>query len=78
MSVSDQTPIFITRLVDESGCRMTGGLADGGELPALGREALLDELPGPDQVGVLVEQQHHLRQAEDRLRADRLDARRCR
>ena len=33
-SVFDQTPIFITRLVDDSGCRMTGGLATAGSCRA--------------------------------------------
>jgi hypothetical protein len=32
-TVSDESPIFITRLVAESGCIMNGGLAQVGSVP---------------------------------------------
>ena len=73
-SVFDETPIFITRLVDDSGCRMTGGRATAGSRTRLGREPLLHELPDLVDVGPFLEDQHHRRQPEHRLRADRLDA----
>ena len=74
-SVFDQMPIFITRLVEESGCRITGGRATTGSRRDFGRDALLHHLPHAERIGAVVEDQHDLREPEHRLRAHRLDVR---
>ena len=45
-SVFDDMPIFSTRLVDDSGGRITGGRATAGSCARLRRQPLLHELPG--------------------------------
>ena len=75
-SVFDQTPIFMTRLVDDSGCKMTGGRATVGKLTGrLGDQPLLHELPNSQRVRSLLENQHDLRETEHRLGTHCLDVR---
>ena len=74
-SVGDVMPIFIRRLSDESGASITGGCALAGNCAAIGAETLLHVLPGFHAIGVGIEDQHHRREAEHRLRADGPDAR---
>ncbi len=75
-SVFDDTPIFSTRLVDDSGGRMHRRPRHRGQRAARRGEPLLHELPGARCRSVpSLEDQHDRRQPEHRLRAERLQAR---
>ena len=74
-SVFDQTPIFITRLVEESGCRMTGGLATVGSCRASAATRSCTSCRTCRWSAPCSKDQHDLRQAEHRLRAHRVDVR---
>ncbi len=56
---SDVRPIFMTRLSDDSGDRMTGGCAAVGRLDGDAQQPFLHELPRSHQVGALLEDHHH-------------------
>ena len=66
------TPILSTRLVDDSGEQDHRRLRRRRQPRRLDREPLLHHLPRRHQVGPLLEDQHHRRQPQHRLRADRL------
>ena len=55
---SDERPIFMTRLVDDSGGSMNGGLAQVGSAGVTWLTPLLDELPRDEQIGARLEDQH--------------------
>ena len=73
-TVSDDMPIFMTRLVAESGWIMNGGAAHVGSDGVTRRRRSCDELAGPEQVRPGLEDQHDLRQLDDRLRAHDVEA----
>ena len=50
-TVSEESPIFMTRLVDESGWIITGGAAQVGSAGVTVADALLHELPRLELVG---------------------------
>ena len=63
----------MTRLVADSGWSMTGGAAQVGSDGVICGDPLRDELAGLELVRARLEEQHDLRQLDDRLRADRLE-----
>ena len=73
-SVFDDMPIFITRLSDDSGDRMTGGRATAGSVAAT-RASRSCTSCRAGMRSVPLEDQHDRRQPEHRLRAQRLRAR---
>ena len=76
--VFEDSPIFMTRLVDDSGGIMTGGAAQVGSVGATVREALLHELPGLHEVGAALEDQLDRRQLRAPTSSACRRARRCR
>ncbi len=69
--VVDDIPIFITRLSDDSGDRMTGGLRGGGQRGRDARQTLLHQLSRGNPLGAGLEDQHDRRQPEHGLRPQR-------
>ena len=67
--VFDEIPIFMTRLVADSGGIMTGGAAQVGSVGVTVRHALLHQLPRLQQVGARLEDQLDRRQLGNRLGA---------
>ena len=75
----DDRPIFMIRLVAESGCIMNGGAAQVGKRRRDRAEALLDELARLAGSSVpRLKISSMCGQLRDRLRADHVDARRRR
>ena len=60
-SSSEDRPIFMIRLVDDSGCSMTGGAAQVGNVGIAVCHALGHQLPGGHEVGARLEEHHDRR-----------------
>ena len=71
----DDMPIFMTRLVAETGGIMKGGAAHVGSDGVDALDALLDELARMHQIGVGLEDQLDLRELRDGIRAQDVDGR---
>ena len=65
----------MTRLVVDSGGRITGGAAQVGSVGVDRRQALLDHLARLDQVGAALEDELDRRELRDRRRADLVEPR---
>ena len=72
-SSSEDSPIIITRLDDDSGCSIVGAFETFGSACAWVSRSC-DELARPVDVGARLEDHHDRRQARNGLRADRVDA----
>ncbi len=73
-SVLDDRPIFMKRLVEESGGIMHRWAGPGRQGRRHSRQALLDQLAGQQQVGSPLEDQVDDREGSDRLRAHDVEA----
>ncbi len=74
-TVSDVNPIFMTRLVDDSGWSMTGGAAQVGSVAVTAVMRSCTICRALQEIGPAVEQHHDVGELGNRLRANRVETR---